>query len=198
AKLRKEEALGRLFGAGPGLSFALPRCLGAGVFDRHGFQSWMRSTKIEGRVGTVADSEPTWGAPLGQALRELHGFLDTSALRELAEPDPIFEDLASGPPISKEDRALAQLVQRLYAVVPAQRLRPIHGDFNISNIMLDGSRVSGVLDFAEFCLGFVEEDVVSLTAELPALTDSILEGYGRALEPTLLRLAAAKRALIGM
>ena len=158
----------------------------------------MRSTRIGGRVGTVTDSQLAWGNPLGSALRELHLFLEAPQFRQLALPDPILTELTEDQGLSADDAALARKVEQLYSKVPKDRWRPIHGDFNISNVMLDGCSVCGVLDFAEFCLGYLEEDVVSLTAELPELASLIAQGYARPLDPVLLQLASAKRALIGM
>ena len=79
----------------------------------------------------------------------------------------------------------------------------MHGDFNISNILFGSiGQVSGVLDFAEFCRGFVEEDIISLSSELPVLESAIIHAYeeetGYRSDPRLIMLAKAKRAFIGM
>lgn len=199
-----------------GLSYAIPRVLGCGDIPadsergRQGYAIWLHSSKVPGAVLKVRQIEETASAgqkiiarALALALAEFHRVLENPPIAVLLKPDSIADTVRDQRKIfTPEDARRADRVLQLTGQVPERDLRPIHGDFNISNVLFERQAVSGVIDFAEMCLGSVEDDICSLTSELPFLRESIIAEYeafnGRPVDRNKLFLAEMKRNLIGL
>ncbi len=173
-----------------------------------GYIGWLCSTQCSGRTYKIAELEqlPTvqqhaMAEQAGRALWSLHQALRAMQPATALAPDGVFAGLSDG--LSADDQALVCQVRDWHEKIPATAPQPIHGDYNISNILsgADGV-VTGIVDFAEACLGWAEDDLASLTTELPtwapALTAAYVASGGAAVDPDRLNAAAAKRALIGM
>lgn len=173
-----------------------------------GFGGWLCSTKCAGRVYKIAELEqlPTaqqhaMATQTGRALWSLHQALRAMQPATALAPDRVFAELPDE--LSAEDKILVRQVRAWHEQLPATALRPIHGDYNISNILFGAdATVTGIVDFAETCLGCAEDDLASLTTELPAWAPALMDAYvaagGQAVVSERLTAAAAKRALIGM
>lgn len=171
-----------------------------------GYIGWLCSTQCAGRVYQLAElarlpltQQQAMAVQAGQALWMLHQAL--RAMRVALAPDRLFADLPGE--LSAADQALVGQVKAWHAQLPAAALQPVHGDYNISNLLFDAAgTVTGIVDFAETCLGWPEDDLVSLSSELPAWSPALMAAYtasgGAVLDPGRLKFAAAKRALIGM
>ncbi|MCC6952950.1 MAG: phosphotransferase [Deltaproteobacteria bacterium] len=188
-------------------SFAIPKHLNH--FETTSRHIVLQMTKISGRRMSASElsrltpaQRHLISASLTAALLELH-----SALRRIEDPsirrmDDILHVVESSRyPFTPADLARVDQAIRLLA----KRALPttlIHGDFNISNILLNESlQVTGILDFAETCLGELEDDLVSLTSDLPGLEHALLAAFdagSRPVDPLKYSLAAVKRNLIGL
>jgi aminoglycoside phosphotransferase (APT) family kinase protein len=197
------------------LPFFLPVFQEYGMVDKGsladaGYAVWMRSTKIPGVVYTIetlsamnGDQLASMSQSLGETLFYLHDAFDRSSISAFLKPDRIYEDvsmfrpLLSAEDLARFDKALVYLIQQ-----QSNSLRPIHGDFNISNILWQDKDVSGVLDFAETCLGTIEDDICSLTSELPMMRDDLISAYerisGKTVDKKRLFFSEMKRDLCGL
>ena len=112
------------------------------MLDRH---PWFAETVCEGRPWAASDRG---GDPGVQ--RELDGILQL--LRRVdVDPDPggATRLLAGLPGLDDRHRAVLERVDRLFqreAAAPCLR----KGDFSLSNVMVAGGRVSGLIDFDEW------------------------------------------------
>ncbi len=200
-------------GAKQEVSFGIPEVIDSGEFPKgwiykdEEYVIWMRSTKLAGsvleinRIESLTDEAKTKIAmSLAGALAEFHDALRASGI-ELQE-DKILTDPDTAKGLSGIDVKRLHAVRNYFAQ-DDRALKPIHGDFNISNIMFGAElSVSGVLDFAETCLGHDEDDLCSLTSELPFLKEKIVREYerrtGRIIDPVHMAMAEMKRDLISM
>lgn len=196
--------------------FGIPTFIDSGKnlptpLSSNGYAIWLRSKKISGKVLKIEQIQDLpkeikvyIAQSLSHALYEFHVLLDQSKVSEKLQKDAVFD--LPGSLLNKltpKDRRYYELVIGLIKSNPDSFDRAIHGDFNISNILFDDKfKVSGILDFAEMCLGCVEDDIASLTSELPFLKDAIVEHYesisGTKVNAERLRLAEIKRSLIGL
>ncbi len=173
-----------------------------------GYTAWLCSTQCAGQTFQLAALENlpmaqqhAMAEQAGHVLWSLHQALRAMPLAEALAPDPIFSDIPRE--ISPEDKTLVGQVVAWHENFPGAALQPIHGDYNISNLLFGtDATVTGIVDFAETCLGWPEDDLASLITELPswepALTSAYTARSGSAVAPNRLNIAAAKRALIGM
>jgi hypothetical protein len=176
---------------------------------RQGYTVWLRSTKMPGtplNVQTVQSMSKTEqdliAASLAHALTRFHDLLRHIGINKDLQEDQIWfsSDLTNG--LSAKDQHRLTVVQQV-VTRKAGELQPIHGDFNISNILFDKKfEVSGILDFAETCLGHNEDDICSLTGELPFIKDMIIAEYelitGKHINADRLKMAEMKRDLISL
>lgn len=216
-KLLKERHLLEVFesSGADSLPFQLPRCIATGEVPKEhrlfaeGFRRWMISTKVPGGPLKMEEAKQLSATDQAMAAQNLaraaftfHQFLNRTSLVSTLGPDPVFESIrADRLPLTEEEKTLCSRVEHLCAA--QSNTTVIHGDFNISNILMDDYyNVTGILDFAETCLGNREDDLASLIDEMPFMKDALLGYYGQEsgmeLNPFLLRLAEAKRAMIGM
>lgn len=173
-----------------------------------GYIGWLCSTQCRGRVFQLAElatlpltQQQAMAVQAGRALWTLHQALRAMQPALALEPDRVFADLPRE--LAAADRALVDQVQAWHEKLPGTALQPVHGDYNISNLLFDlEGTLTGIVDFAEACLSWPEDDLVSLTSELPAWSPALVATYtaggGSAIDPNRLSFAAAKRALIGM
>ena len=173
-----------------------------------GYTGWLCSTQCAGETYLLAGLEnlpisqqQAMAEQAGHALWTLHQALRAMPLAEALAPDPIVSELPSE--LSPEDKTLVEHVVAWQEKFPAAALQPIHGDYNISNLLFGtDATVTGIVDFAETCLGWPEDDLASLTTELPAWAPALTAAYAANsrcfVDRNRLNCAAAKRALIGM
>lgn len=173
-----------------------------------GFAIWLQSTKMPGRALKAVKIEAMpeerrkrVATALGRAMAEFHALIQSVRIPGLKE-----DDILTSPDVdmhlSAEDKERLNAV-RTAMVSNRNNPVPIHGDFNISNVLFDENLcVSGILDFAETCLGHVEDDLCSLTSELPFIKNDIVAAYeeasGRVIDQDLLALCEMKRDLISL
>jgi aminoglycoside phosphotransferase (APT) family kinase protein len=120
-------------------------------------------------------------APLPPALRALRNEDETWLDQMLRDADV---NLAAGRADAEGTAALLEWLRRERPPPVAPAL--IHGDFTIDNVLLEGSRVTGVIDWSGAAYGDPRYDVALATRPKPAAfrlsadLDAFYTGYGEA------------------
>ncbi len=214
AKLVHESRVLRQLGILPEARGLIPGFLGEGSADarsglaRRGYAFWLRIEKMKGAPVSVSDLRTMTPSQKGglidgyaEALAKVHLLMDRSGIVASLKPDGLLTDSSlDGFPLTFPDRERLGRMRQIFASLPAGSDRAIHGDFNISNLLVnDQGRVSGVLDFAEACRGCAEDDIAGLTAEIPEMTELFAAAYeaaaGVKLDKKRLEIARALRDL---
>jgi len=209
---REYEILREIESAGRSEELLVPKALGWGDIPANtkaassGCSLWLRITRIPGspyKVAQLARLENTEldriGAEIGLALARLHiGFRQIIKL----PPESIFESVYHAAVNDEEVLVLIEKVEKALSRTSSQiLLAPIHGDFNISNLLFEQGRLTGIVDFAEARSLFPEKDVSDLLKEVPALRPSLVaayqEGSGTVLFPERITLGLAVNGVFG-
>lgn len=217
-KVRHEIAvMESLARTGANSSFQIPRFLATGPVPSdtplcdEGFTIWARMTKIEGQILESQDIKILSGAKrtalaatLAAALDEFHTVLAAADMAPTLQPyDALSLSGLEELDLQDRDRERLTKVEALLSTLPAGDLRPVHGDFNLSNIVFDADyKIAGILDFAETCRTLIEQDICSLTSELPFLKDDLIGAYevrtGRIVDRTSLDLVELRNYMVGL
>ncbi len=188
-------------------SIAFPRALGFGAARPGAYPLWLHTSKLPGRVWKVAeirnlpdDTASALATKIGEAASTTQEALAKAQLEhQLPTLEGYMASIQSS--LTGNDHAIAYLSRLLsisHALPTAERC-VIHGDFNISNLLCDGKRVTGVIDFAETRIGYPEDDVAAIIGELPSLRSALIESFeaasGRKIDKSRLDFASAMQAL---
>ena len=71
----------------------------------------------------------------------------------------------------------------------------IHGDLHVLHVFVEGDSVTGILDWSEAAPGDAAFDLASLTFAHPERLDEVMDGYGDAVDPTLVQAWWSYRCL---
>jgi len=209
-KIMHEVAMMRLIEAHKrALSFAIPQVTDFGKMptDEEGFTLWLRSTKLPGRVYQTSDfvnfSEDRRRGMIEsmvKALASFHRMLDLSPANDVLRPNFLWREMEK---MGAEKADMERLGNVRAMFRDDARIRAVHGDFNITNILFDEKNlVSGVIDFAEMRLASVEEELSALTTEFPESRGIIVSLYEEAtgvkIDAAQLRAAEAKSELLSL
>jgi aminoglycoside phosphotransferase (APT) family kinase protein len=166
-------------GGGPLGHLAVPRLLAHATFAAgsraaaEGYAAWMRLTRVAGapfseeRLAELpARERDRFAGSFGESIAVLHQEA-AAALANASIPldDRVHALLKGLAAASPADGGLcAALTSTLAAAFPADRRRGfIHGDFHLSNLLVDeDGLISGVVDFAEAGRGLPEIDLAYL------------------------------------
>jgi aminoglycoside phosphotransferase (APT) family kinase protein len=186
---------------------AFPRALGFGAERPGAYPLWLHTSKLPGRVWKLVEirnlPEETASAlalTIGEAASMTQKVLAEAGL---AHQLPTIEEYVTSveSSLTGDDRAIGYLSQLLSIsrTLPAAKSCVVHGDFNISNLLFDGERVIGVIDFAETRIGYPEDDLAAIVGELPSLRSAVVESFeaasGWKVETSRLDFASAMQAL---
>ncbi len=193
--------------------FNIPELLGHGDIDLPAnpfvapLEGWLRLSKLDGqRLGNTIPATPDkrqrLGEALGAALADFHA--DVSRLTngaELPQQDPILraiKQLRDALP-KQEDKALCDAVKdRWTSVVNATSSLFLHGDVNLSNVLVTDDDHFGLVDFAECGKGPAHAEFRHFE-ERPEIRDAIFMGYqaasGTPIDLDVYYLAATVNAL---
>jgi aminoglycoside phosphotransferase (APT) family kinase protein len=191
------------------LSFAIPQVIDfmMRADDPEGLTLWMRAVKMPGRVYQTSDfvvlSEECRAAMIDSAVRalaEFHKLLDFSGVEAFLQQNFLWNEMEK---MGAEKADMERLGNVRAMFRDDARIRAVHGDFNITNILFDEKNcVSGVIDFAEMGLASVEEELSALTTEFPESRARIVSLYeeaaGVAIDATQLKGAEAKSELLSL
>lgn len=191
------------------LPFAIPQVIDfmTRPDDPDGLPLWMRAVKVPGRVYQTSDfvqfSDARRAAMIEsmvKALADFHKLLDFCGMDAFLRRDSLWDEMTKMDAHNADMERLAN-VRAMFR--DDARIRAVHGDFNITNILFDEKNcVSGVIDFAEMGLASVEDELSALTTEFPESRARIVSLYEEAAGVTIdaaeLRAAEAKGALLSL
>lgn len=188
----------------PSIKHLLPRPLSWGniaadspLIDK-GFSVWLNLEKKNGYKLTISKlnnlsqkEQYTYAINIGSTLAILHKTLNSIQPKTEINNNP-YQDLkySTGDP-----HILAKIEELEYqrTMIPSENFQFCHNDFNLSNLLFEDSRVTAVLDFAEFGMGFPEKDISDIIKEAPILETPLIDAYqteaNRVINNDLLKLA---------
>lgn len=193
----------------PTLPFAVPQVIDfmTRADDPDGLPLWMRAVKVPGRVYQTSDFAAFSNERCAmmienmvRALAALHEVLDSAGLHAFLQPIFLWDEMAR---MGASDADMERLANVRAMFRNDARIRAVHGDFNITNILFDEKNlVSGVIDFAEMGLATAEDELATLTTEFPESRESIVTLYESAMGLTIdrerLRAAEAMGELLSL
>jgi aminoglycoside phosphotransferase (APT) family kinase protein len=157
-----------------------------------------------GRLGEPSTASPAAWAAAGAAVRRLHGApLPPWHGRRRRGPDELAAELDRECELLVANGVLpADLVTRNRQVAEAA-IRPwtpafTHGDLQIDHVFVDGAEVTGIIDWSEAGRGDPLFDLATLTLGHPAHLDDLLAGYGKDVDPDVIRAWWSLRSLLGV
>jgi aminoglycoside phosphotransferase (APT) family kinase protein len=139
-------------------------------------------------------------AQIGRFLRELHGN-DVAAVLGARLPENVtrradmelrvpltIEKLASIDGLWHSPRDVQSLLDEARASAPPKQFAVCHGDLHFRHVLVDGGRVSGVIDWIDFCRGDPALDLQLVWSVLPPnARGAFFAEYGDVDGETLLR-----------
>jgi len=191
--------------------FDVPELLGHGEIDLPAnpfvapLEGWLRISKLEGRrlgdaIPPTPDGRQRLGEQLGAALADFHE--DSKAISDvtdLPQKDPILRAIGQlREALAKpEDKALCDNLKERWMSLPSSPVF-LHGDVNLSNVLVTDDSRFGLLDFAECGMGAHHAEFRHFE-ERPEIRDAIFMGYqaasGEPIDLDVYYLAATVNAL---
>ena len=208
---REVRALHAFGGRGCG-NFGIPELLGHGDLDLPAnpfvapLEGWLRLSKLEGRllgraIPSTPDARQRLGETLGAALADFHADATPIAQAEnVSSADPVLRsigELREALP-KPEDKALCDQLKERWSTLSTGDLVFLHGDVNLSNILVTGDGKFSLLDFAESGLGLPHAEFRHFE-ERPEIRDALFMGYqaasGAPIDHEIYYLAATVNSL---
>ncbi len=211
ALIHREVAALRILGGRQCGGMHIPELVGHGDIDLPAnpfvspLEGWLRLSKLEGRrlgdaIPPTPDARQRMGERLGAALADFHA--ETKDLGDKADPpgkDPILRaigQLRDALP-KPEDKDLCDRLQERWASLPSAPVF-LHGDANLSNLLVTETGEFGLVDFAECGVGPAHAEFRHFE-ERPEIRDAIFMGYqavsGEPIDLEVYYLAATVNAL---
>lgn len=189
ALIHREVAALRALGGGRCGGFEIPELLGHGDIDLPAnpfvapLEGWLRLSRLDGRrlgdaIPPTPDGRQRLGETLGAALADFHN--DTKALSDradLPQKDPILRavgELREALP-KPEDKALCDSLKERWMSLSSSPVF-LHGDVNLSNVLVGEDGRFGLLDFAECGMGAPHAEFRHFE-ERPEIRDAVFMGY---------------------
>jgi len=209
--IRREVAALKALGSTQCCGFDIPELLGHGDIDLPAnpfvapLEGWLRLSKLEGRrlgdvIPPTPDGRQRLGETLGAALADFHD--DTKAISDatdLPQKDPILRaigELREALP-KPDDKALCDSLKERWTALSSSPVF-LHGDVNLSNVLVTDDGKFGLLDFAECGMGAPHAEFRHFE-ERPEIRDAIFMGYqaasGEPIDLDVYYLAATVNAL---
>lgn len=175
--------------------------------DPDGLSLWMRAVMVPGRVYQASDfvrfsaeRRAAMIESMVKALADFHKLLDFCGMEAFLRRDSLWDEMTK---MGAQNADMERLANVRAMFRDDARIRAVHGDFNITNILFDEKNcVSGVIDFAEMGLASIEEELSALTTEFPESRARIISLYeeaaGITIDAAQLRAAEAKSALLSL
>lgn len=168
-------------------------------------EGWLHLSKLEGRrlgnaIPPTPDGRQQLGETLGAALADLHeDATEITDAKDLPQKDPILRAIGQlRDALAKpEDKALCDGLKERWVSVSSPAVF-LHGDINLSNILVTADDRFSLLDFAECGMGAAHAEFRHFE-ERPELRDAIFMGYqvasGQPIDLDVYYLAATVNAL---
>ena len=146
---------------------------------------WLRTTIVPGRVRTSLELQKlskqaarTICASIAGAITAVHKMLQQSAPNlEIPTATEMLQGVVGEMHNDPEGKTYATRLLKILESLEDKPSPVIHGDFNLSNVLFEGSTVCSVVDFAETRRGFYEEDLAAIIAELPSYRNILIEEF---------------------
>ncbi len=212
ALIHREVAALKTVGGQQRGGFNIPELMGHGDIDLPAnpfvapLEGWLRLSKLEGRrlgdvVPPTPDARQRLGETLGAALADFHADVATLAEgTDLPSQDPIvraLDQLRAALPKPADKELCDRLKQRWTSLAPTSAVF-LHGDVNLSNILVTDDGGFGLVDFAECGRGPAHAEFRHFE-ERPEIRDAIFMGYqaasGEPIDLDIYYLAATMNAL---
>ncbi len=212
ALIQREVAALNTFGGRQCGGFAIPELLGHDDIDLPAnpfvapLEGWLRLSKIDGQrlgdaIPPTPDKRQRLGETLGAALADFHA--DVGALTDgtnLPSHDPVvraLDQLRDALPKPGDKELCDRLKERWTSLAPCSTVF-LHGDVNLSNILVTNDGTFGLVDFAECGMGPPHAEFRHFE-ERPEIRDAIFMGYqaasGEPIDLDIYYLAATVNAL---
>ena len=150
---------------------------------------------LAGREAALAPERDALAGELGRFLRHLHDAevaglpVDVNRRADLEKRVPVarealaeIEELWTAPP------AVEEVFERAAALQPFERTVVCHGDLHFRQLLVDGPRLTGVVDWVDVCLSDPGIDLMVVYAFLPPESrPAFFAEYGEASDDSLLR-----------
>lgn len=168
-------------------------------------EGWLHLSKLEGRrlgnaIPPTPDGRQQLGETLGAALADFHEDANKiTGAKDLPQKDPILRAIGQlRDALAKpEDKALCDGLKERWVSVSSPAVF-LHGDVNLSNILVTADGRFSLLDFAECGMGAAHAEFRHFE-ERPELRDAIFMGYqvasGQPIDLDVYYLAATVNAL---
>lgn len=209
--LREVRALEILGGKQCG-GFDIPELLGHGDLDLPAnpfispLEGWLRLSKLEGRllgraIPSTPDARQRLGETLGAALADFHADATPIATaKNLPPKDPVLRsigELRAALP-KPEDKALCDQLKDRWTALSTGHHVFLHGDVNLSNLLVADDGKFGLIDFAESGFGLPHAEFRHFE-ERPEIRDALFMGYqaasGAPIDHEIYYLAATVNSL---
>ncbi|WP_372350922.1 phosphotransferase [Streptomyces sp. KL116D] len=157
-----------------------------------------------GRLGQPSTASPRAWAAAGATARRLHDApLPPWTGRRRQGPDEFAAELDRECALLVTNGVLpADLVSRNRHVAQAAlRAWPpvfVHGDLQADHVFVDGDEVTGIIDWSEAGPGDALFDLATLTLGHEEHLDDVVAGYGRDVDPAVVRAWWSLRSLLGV
>lgn len=168
-------------------------------------EGWLHLSKLEGRrlgnaIPPTPDGRQQLGETLGAALADFHEDANKiTGAKDLPQKDPILRAIGQlRDALAKpEDKSLCDGLKERWVSVSSPAVF-LHGDVNLSNILVTADDRFSLLDFAECGMGAAHAEFRHFE-ERPELRDAIFMGYqvasGKPIDLDVYYLAATVNAL---
>jgi len=190
ALIQREVAALKTLGGDRCGGFDIPELLGHGDIDLPAnpfvapLEGWLRLSKLEGRrlgdaIPPTPDSRQQLGEKLGAALAEFHADATShSAAADLPQKDPVLRSIGQlRDALPKpEDKELCDQLRDRWIAAASGSLVFLHGDVNLSNVLVNDESRFSLLDFAECGVGAPHAEFRHFE-ERPEIRDAIFMGY---------------------
>jgi aminoglycoside phosphotransferase (APT) family kinase protein len=150
---------------------------------------------LDGREATLCEERDALAPQLGRFLRRHHDAsgdglpVDVNGRADMARRVPVTRDaLAAIEELWVAPPAAHELLDRALELPPPERLVVCHGDLHFRQVIVDGPRLAGVVDWVDVCFSDPGIDLTVAFAFLPpGARPAFFAEYGEASEDSLLR-----------
>jgi aminoglycoside phosphotransferase (APT) family kinase protein len=191
--MRREIAV--LPGLAPSLPVPVPAAVHAGAPSEHFPWPFYGARWLHGREAALAGERDALAPQLGRFLRRLHAAVvpglpvDVNGRADMSRRVPVTrEALAALDGLWAPPPAADELLERALELPSPEALAVCHGDLHFRQLLVDGPRLTGVVDWVDVCLSDPGIDLMVVYAFLPPeARPAFFAEYGEVSDGSLLR-----------
>lgn len=179
----------------PLLPVPVPAAVHVGAPDERFPWPFYGARWLAGREAALAAERDALAPQLGRFLRRLHDAsvpdlpVDVNGRADMPRRVPVTrEALAAIEEVWAAPGAVDELLERALELPPPESLVTCHGDLHFRQLLVDGPRLTGVVDWVDLCLSDPGIDLMVVYAFLPPeARPAFFAEYGAAPDDSLLR-----------